>query len=114
MKGRVPTEEDLPATASQGDTYVVEETSHAWCWSESESAFIDVGKIQGPQGPAGLTGPAGPAGPAGPTGPAGADADMAVITALEARVAALEAKLAANLHITGDITASGNITAYAV
>jgi hypothetical protein len=70
LKGHVPTVADLPATASQGDTYVVDETGNAWSWSDTDGAFVDVGKIQGPQGE---VGPEGPAGIPGIRGPAGAD-----------------------------------------
>ena len=48
----------------------------------------------GATGPAGPQGPAGPAGPAGPQGPAGAPADPARLTALETKVAELEALIA--------------------
>jgi hypothetical protein len=49
----------------------------------------------------------------GPTGPQG-DPGIAegTIEALEARIAALEARLAADLAITGNITATGDITAF--
>ncbi|WP_425147601.1 S-layer homology domain-containing protein [Deinococcus sp.] len=52
--------------------------------------------------PAGATGPAGPAGPQGPAGVAGPAGSSANTTALEARVAALEARLAA--QPTGTVT----------
>lgn len=76
LKGHVPTEADLPTTASQGDTYVVDTTGNAWSWSDTDAAFVDVGKIQGPQGEIGPQGPAGIPGiqgEVGPQGPAGAD-----------------------------------------
>ncbi|PYE53418.1 S-layer homology domain-containing protein [Deinococcus yavapaiensis] len=47
----------------------------------------------GPAGPAGAQGPAGPAGPAGAQGPAGPAGAAANTTALEARIAALEARV---------------------
>lgn len=86
---RVPTVADLPATATQGDLYIVDATGDAWVWSNTLGAFENAGPLVGPkgdQGEAGPTGPAGsvgptgpkgdtgPVGPTGPTGPAGADA----------------------------------------
>ena len=40
-------------------------------WSATESAWKNVGTIQGPQGPKGDTGEQGPKGDTGATGPAG-------------------------------------------
>jgi hypothetical protein len=85
----VPTVADLPATAAQGDLYVVETPipAHGWVWDDAAGAFVDGGVIQGPQGvtgeqgipgaqgPAGNDGAVGAAGPAGPTGPAGPKGD---------------------------------------
>jgi hypothetical protein len=64
----------------------------------SPTGWIEVGKVSGPMGP---TGPQGDPGIAEGT-----------IEALEARIAALEARLAADLAITGNITATGDITAF--
>ena len=69
----------LPATGSAGDGYLV--NGNLYVWSTNTSSWSNVGNIQGPQGPAGLTGPQGPAGqtgaagaqgPIGQTGPTGA------------------------------------------
>jgi hypothetical protein len=79
----VATVDDLPATAVQGDLYVVETPApaHGWVWDDVDQAWVDAGPVQGPQGvpgevgPEGAVGPVGPAGPvgdAGPVGPAGA------------------------------------------
>ena len=66
FKGRVATVGDLPATATQGDMYIVDATGDAWVWSETAAAFENAGPIVGP------TGPQGEAGPTGATGPEGA------------------------------------------
>ena len=73
FKGALPTVDDLPDGAAQGDLYIVEDPapSHGWVWDETEAAYIDAGPVQGPQGIAGEQGVAGPAGPAGADGPAG-------------------------------------------
>lgn len=79
--GRVPTVADLPATATQGDMFIVEETGDGWVWSDTASAFENAGPIVGPtgsQGPAGPTGIAGPAGADGATGAQGIPGPTAV------------------------------------
>ena len=86
FKGALPTEEDLPDGALQGDLYIVEDPApaHGWVWDETEGAYVDAGPVQGPQGiegPQGIQGEAGPAGsdgaagPKGDTGPAGPKGD---------------------------------------
>ncbi len=62
----------LPATGSAGDGYLV--NGNLYVWSINTSSWSNVGNIQGPagaQGPTGATGPAGPAGQPGATGPQG-------------------------------------------
>jgi hypothetical protein len=73
-KGTVATVDELPATAAQGDLYVVETPTPAssWIWDATDAAFVEGGPVQGPQGIAGEQGVAGPAGPAGADGVAGA------------------------------------------
>jgi hypothetical protein len=77
VKGSVPTQGDLPASANDGDAYLVAASGHLFVWSGG--AWVDLGDLtgpEGPQGPAGVTGPEGPQGPKGDTGaqgPAGAD-----------------------------------------
>jgi hypothetical protein len=73
-KGTVATVDELPATATQGDLYVVETPlpASSWIWDATDAAFVEGGPVQGPQGIAGEQGVAGPAGPAGADGPAGA------------------------------------------
>ena len=56
-------------TGSAGDAYLVE--GDLYVWSATESAWKNVGTIQGPQGPKGDTGAQGPKGDTGATGPAG-------------------------------------------
>ena len=73
-KSTVATVDDLPATAAQGDLYVVETPlpAHGWVWDADDSAWVDAGPVQGPQGVVGPVGPVGPAGEVGATGAAGA------------------------------------------
>jgi hypothetical protein len=70
LKGRVATVADLPATAAQGDTYVVDADGNAYSWSDTDSTYLNLGKVVGPQG---ATGPQGSQGIQGEAGPAGAD-----------------------------------------
>jgi hypothetical protein len=74
FKGALPTEDDLPDGALQGDLYIVEDPApaHGWVWDEAESAYVDAGPVQGPQGIEGPQGIQGEAGPAGSDGAAGA------------------------------------------
>jgi len=77
----LPTVDDLPDGAAQGDLYVVETPAPAtaWVWDEAEAAYVDGGPVQGPQGIQGeqgipgVQGPAGNDGAPGSQGPAGAD-----------------------------------------
>jgi hypothetical protein len=64
FKGEVPTEADLPATAAQGDSYIVQADDSFWVYDET-SGWVSGGSIQGPQGIQGIQGPAGPAGEQG-------------------------------------------------
>jgi hypothetical protein len=64
-------------TGEPGDAYLV--SGNLYVWSESTTAWVNVGNIQGPQGligptgPTGLTGDTGPTGLTGDTGPTGGD-----------------------------------------
>jgi hypothetical protein len=77
--GTVAAQGDLPATATQGDLYVVStpEPARGYVWDDAAVAWQDAGPVQGPQGVAGPqgikgdTGAVGPAGPKGDTGDAG-------------------------------------------
>jgi hypothetical protein len=79
FQGRVATVGDLPATAAQGDMYIVNATGDAWVWADDAGAFENAGPIVGPkgdqgaQGAQGEPGVAGPKGDVGETGPAGAE-----------------------------------------
>jgi hypothetical protein len=78
---RIPTVDDLPATANQGDVYLIEASGDAWVWDNTVPAFVNAGPIVGPtgaQGPAGPQGEAGPAGAAGAEGPQGVAGPTAV------------------------------------
>ena len=68
-----PTLSALRSAFPNGNTslYMVEEDANCYIWSEQTSAWVSVGKLQGPQGPKGETGATGPQGPAGETGPGG-------------------------------------------
>ena len=77
----VATEAELPATATQGDLYVVStpEPAHGFVFEEATSSWRDSGPVQGPQGIQGIQGGVGPAGPTGADGLDGASAyDVAV------------------------------------
>ncbi|WP_309601257.1 hypothetical protein [Levilactobacillus brevis] len=70
IKGKVDTTSQLPATASEGDSYLVGEELYVW----TNNAWKDCGPLQGPQGiqgPKGDTGATGPQGPKGDTGATG-------------------------------------------
>jgi hypothetical protein len=103
FRGGVDVEADLPATAEQGDLYVVAtpEPAHGFVWDADAAAWVDAGPVQGPQGVPGqpgkdgadstVPGPAGadgapgkdgadsvvpgPVGPAGPAGPTAVSKD---------------------------------------
>lgn len=68
-----PTLSALRSAFPTGNTsmYMVEEDMNCYIWSEQTSAWVSVGKLQGPEGPKGETGATGPQGPAGETGPQG-------------------------------------------
>jgi len=78
--GTVDAQGDLPATATQGDLYVVStpEPARGFVWDEVKAAWQDSGPVQGPQG---VAGPQGIKGDTGPAGPAGADAAIVPATA---------------------------------
>ena len=67
IKGKVDTTSQLPATASEGDGYLVAEELYIW----TANAWKDCGQIQGPAGKDGATGPQGPKGDTGATGSQG-------------------------------------------
>jgi|688.fasta_scaffold76655_3 hypothetical protein len=88
FKGEVPTEADLPAGATQGDSYIVQADDSFWVYDAVAAKYVSGGSIQGPQGVQGEAGPAGvkgdqgiqgvageagPAGSQGVAGPTGAD-----------------------------------------
>lgn len=77
IKGKVDTTAQLPATANEGDGYLVAEELYIW----TNGAWKDCGSLQGPQGvqgpkgDTGATGPQGPKGDTGATGPQGPKGD---------------------------------------
>lgn len=71
--GSYETEEELNAahpTGNTGDSYLV--GGFLFVWSVTESSWVNVGNIQGPQGPEGPQGPVGPQGERGAQGTPGA------------------------------------------
>lgn len=68
IKGKVDTTSQLPATASEGDGYLVGEELYV----RVNNAWKDCGQIQGPAGKDGKDGATGPQGPQGPKGDTGA------------------------------------------
>ena len=86
MKGTVPTFDDLPADAVDGDGWVVENTGRLRVYDGSTQNWIDCGTVVGPQGPRGLQGPnglpgeAGAPGAPGATGPAGKSVTSGAVT----------------------------------
>jgi hypothetical protein len=81
-KMTVQTQADLPATATNGDLYVVSEPApaHGFVWDGPTSAWVDAGPVQGPQG---VPGPQGESitGPQGPKGDPGDPAALPISTA---------------------------------
>lgn len=67
IKGKVDTTSQLPATASEGDGYLVGEELYVY----TSGAWKDCGPLQGPQGVQGIQGPKGDKGDTGATGPQG-------------------------------------------
>lgn len=72
IKGKVDTTSQLPATASEGDGYLVAEELYIW----TDNAWKDCGQIQGPAGKDGKDGATGPQGPQGPAGKDGTQVDL--------------------------------------
>jgi hypothetical protein len=72
--GSVATFQDLPASGTSGDGYVVQADGDLYVWDEVTDEWESVGQIVGPLGPTGAvgaTGATGSVGATGPTGPAG-------------------------------------------
>lgn len=69
MKGTVATSGDLPATAAQGDAYIVQADDSLWIYDGI--GWVSGGSIQGPPGSTGSQGPQGAAGPQGSVGATG-------------------------------------------
>jgi hypothetical protein len=76
----VSDEASLPASANQGDVYVVQEPAPArgFVWDEGAAAWVDAGPVQGPpgvDGRDGIDGAPGADGAVGPAGPTAVSAD---------------------------------------
>ncbi|MGJ3946946.1 hypothetical protein [Levilactobacillus brevis] len=76
IKGKVDTTSQLPATASEGDGYLVAEELYVW----TDNEWKDCGQIQGPAGKDGKDGATGPQGPQGPAGKDGTQVDLSNYT----------------------------------
>jgi hypothetical protein len=118
--GTVATQGDLPASATQGDLYVVStpEPARGFVWDDTKAAWQDSGPVQGPQGVAGpqgtqgiqgepgvagpkgdsVTGPAGPQGEVGPAGP----------TAIATATVLGGVKIGSGITVTADGTISAS------
>jgi len=78
--GVVDTEADLPATAEQGDLYIVQELdpNHGFVYDATTGAWVDAGPVQGPQGVPGADGPQGTAGVQGEQGIQGVQGEQGI------------------------------------
>ncbi len=99
VTGSVADEEDLPASAEEGDAYIVTSTGHLHVWDGT--AFVDTGLVRGPAGPQGDVGPAGPQGPQGPVGPTGAAGADGGLSGYEIVVGASVAMAFEDFVVTG-------------
>jgi len=72
LKGVVPTVNDLPDPADEGDIWQVSSSGNWWQY-QGLLGWVDIGNYVGPEGPQGPQGPQGEPGPQGATGPAGSD-----------------------------------------
>jgi hypothetical protein len=115
VTGSVADEDDLPATANEGDAYIVTFTGHLHVWDGT--AFVDTGPVQGPegpQGPVGDIGPQGVQGPIGPAGPAGADGGLAgyqIVTAPSVPIAASDFAVSGSASCpAGKLAVGGGLT----
>ena len=82
--GEKPSIADLPASATEGDAWLVAEHLHVW----GGGRWIDAGPIRGPQGPQGERGPRGEKGDSGDVNNHQHPIDD--VTGLSGRLAALE------------------------
>lgn len=115
VTGSVATAADLPATANEGDAYIVTSTGHLHVWDGA--AFVDTGLVQGPVGPqgaTGATGPTGPQGPLGPVGPAGADGGLVgyeIVTAASVPIAGSDFDVSGSAACpAGKVAVGGGLT----
>ena len=50
FRGQVSTAAELPASADQGDAYIVQADDSLQVWDATSSSWVSGGSIQGPQG----------------------------------------------------------------
>lgn len=113
FQGNVPTTNDLPANASQGDAYIVQADDSLHVYDGSQ--FVSGGSIQGPQGPQGIqgvTGPQGAQGNPGEQGPQGAQGIQGIpgasVTSLNISDTVIAATLSDATSINGTVSMSLN------
>ena len=85
-------------------------TNFAWSAVAGPTGPTGSPGLQGPQGATGPTGPSGPSGPTGPTGPTGPAGTFNANSTYQ--MSALSVGSSVAVGSTGEIRASGNITAY--
>lgn len=56
IAGVVPSQGNLPQIGNPGDIILVEQTGDAWLWDATESQWVNIGPIVGPEGPQGPPG----------------------------------------------------------
>lgn len=102
--GTVDAQGDLPATATQGDLYVVStpEPARGFVWDDATSSWKDSGPVQGPQG---VPGPQGVKGDQGVPGKDGADGAGAVLVPATSTVLG-GVKIGSGVTVTADGTIS--------
>lgn len=103
IKGKVDTTSQLPATASEGDGYLVAEELYVW----TDNEWKDCGQIQGPAGKDGKDGATGPQGPQGPAGKDGTQVDLSNYAtqqqlATKADTSAIDPSVMAKKTLTAD------------
>ncbi|MCT3566687.1 hypothetical protein [Levilactobacillus brevis] len=103
IKGKVDTTSQLPATASEGDGYLVAEELYVW----TDNEWKDCGQIQGPAGKDGKDGATGPQGPQGPAGKDGTQVDLSNYAtqqqlATKADTSAIDPSVLAKTTLTAD------------
>jgi hypothetical protein len=99
IEGSVTDPSLLPTEGNtEGDCYLI--AGHIWTWHNG--AWVDAGKVEGPQGPQGIQGEVGPQGPIGTITPE----DLARITAVETKNTEQDGRLAGIDTLGGQLLAA--------